>query len=156
MASITKWLTIRRFAYLLFVFIFMLLLAVGTINFYAVHELLLRFEGALPSVVALSVSLIIFPFITVPAVESVVERAEKLGIKVNQKLLKDYVDGSYTVFLLAVAEMVLIIVVQLVEEALLLTLAALTLLSTLIIVLFIVVYSLWEVTRILQDLAAKG
>jgi len=154
MASILKQLTMVRFTVLLFVLIFVVLLVVGTINFYAVYDVLFRFrEMMLASVVALSVSLIIFPFISIPAVESIVERAEKLNIKVESGLVRDYVDGCFTAFLLSAIEMVLIIAIQLVEGVTLITLATFALLLTLIIVFFIVVYSLWVVTRLLQEVA---
>jgi len=155
MASIVKRLTMERLTFLLFVFIFIILLIASMANPRAVHSMLLRFREMLSTVVALSVSLIIFPFISVPAVESTVERAEKLNIKVNPKLIKDYVDGCFTIFLLSTVEMVLIIAIQLVEGIPLITLAAFALLLTLIIVLFTVVYSLWKVTRLLQE-AAKS
>jgi len=148
MALAIKWLTMARFTVLLFVFIFVVLLAVGTIDFYAVYNVLFRFREALPFVAALSISLIIFPFISISAIENIVERAEKLGIKVDPMLLKDYVDGCFTIFLLASIEMVLIILIQLIEGVPLLNLTTLALLLTLIIVFFIFVYSLWKATRI--------
>jgi len=156
MALAIKWLTMARFTVLLFVFIFIVLLVVGTIDFYAVYNVLFRFREALPFVAALSISFTIFPFISISAIENIVERAEKLGIKVDPMLLKDYVDGCFMIFLLASIEMVLIIAIQLVEGVPLITLAAFALLLTLIVLFFAVVYSLWNVTRILQELVAKG
>jgi len=155
MASILKRLTAGRFASLLFVSIFAALLAASAVNPYAVYAVLFRFREMLSTVIALSVSLIIFPFISVPAVESIVERAERLNIKVNPRLVKDYVDGCFMVFLLSTIEMALIIAIQLVEGAPLITLASFALLLTLIIILFTIVYSLWVVTRLLQE-AAKS
>jgi len=154
--SILKRLTARRTTILLFLFIFTVLLAVSRVNFYDVYNILFRFKEALNSVIALSISLIIFPFVSVPAVESIVEHAKKLHIKVSSNLVKDYVDGCFTVSILATIEVVLIIAIQLIEEIeFLLILIALALLLTLIIDFFIIVYSLWVVTRLLQELVVK-
>jgi len=151
MTSILKRLTARRIAILLFLIIFTALLAVSGVNFYAVYDILFRFREALSSVIALSIPLIIFPFVSVPAVESIVERAEKLRIKVSPNLVKDYVDGCFTVSILATAEVVLIIAIQLIEEIkFLLALIALSLLLTLIIDFFIIIYSLWVVSKLLH------
>jgi len=152
MVSIVKQLTIRRFTFLLFVFVFAILLAVNRVNFHAVDNILFRFREILTTVVTFSVSLIIFPFISVPAVESIVERAEKLNIKANPRLVKDYVDGCYIASLLSTVEIVLIITIQLVEGVPLITLAAFALLLTLVGIFFVVIYSLWIVTRILQEI----
>jgi len=156
MTSILKRLTARRTTILLFLLIFTVLLAVSGVNFYGVYNILFRFREATATVIALSISLTIFPFVSVPAVESIVEHTEKLHIKVSPNLVKDYVDGCFTVSILATIEVVLIIAIQLIEEIkFLLILIALALLLTLIIDFFIIVYSLWVVSRLLQELAGR-
>jgi len=156
LTSILKWLTTVRFATLTFALIFVALLAADTVDSYAVYSILLRFREALATVVALSVSLIVFPFVSVPAVESIVERAERLGIRVNPRLVKDYVDGCFTMFLLATTEIILAITIQLTEDTHLITLAAFALLLTLTIEFFTVVSSLWKATRLLQEAVEKS
>jgi len=127
-----------------------------TIDFYAVYNVLFRFSEALSFIVALSISLVIFPFISISAIENIVERAEKLNVRVNPKLVKDYVDGCFMVFLLSTVEIVLMIAIQLIESIPIITLTAFTLLLTLIIVLFTIVYSLWKAARLLQEAVEKS
>jgi len=155
MVSIVKRLTVGGLALLFFVSFFVALLVAGATNFYAVYNILFRFREALTTVTALSVSLIIFPFISVPVIASIVERAEKLSIKVNPSLVKDYVDGCFTIFSLSTAEIILIIAIQLAEGNSLLTLVAFALLLTLIFVFFFVVYGLWVATRLLQEITKR-
>jgi len=143
MVSIVERLTVGRLAFLFFVSFFVVLLVAGATNFYAVYDILFRFREASATVTALSVSLIIFPFISVPAVVSIVERAEKLNIRVNPSLMKEYVDGCFIVLLLSTVELVLTIAIQLTEGNSLLTLVAFALLLTLISVFLLVIYRLW-------------
>lgn len=153
MHSVARLLTVPRFAAIMFVVFFVAVYTMVGIGIVPVDVLCARFEVALQSVIALSVSLIIFPFITVPAVESIVSKAERVGVKVSNKLVEDYVHGCYTIFLLSVVEVVLIIVYSFLGKTLLtlpVILLALSTLAVLIIVLLILVYSLWKVTLLLQ------
>jgi len=149
MHNITRLLTLRRFAAMVFALVFVALYVMVSVGVVPVNVLRDRFEAALQPIIALSVSLVIFPFMSVPAVESIVSRAERVGKKASTKFIEDYVHGCYTVFLLAVAEMVLVIVYSFLKGVLLLLLAVPTL-TTLIIVLLILVYSLWRITLLLQ------
>jgi len=170
MVGISRLLNIRSFALLLFSAIFVICLVVCYvlvnvwINALELHKLRVGFEVALPSIMALSVSLVVFPFVSVPAVESITARAEKAGIKVNPKLLKDYIDGCFTIFLLSTAEIILIIVYQIIGEIAgnivvfalpmktLILCGLLSLLCTLIVILVLVILALWEATSLLQGL----
>ena len=150
MRSITRLLTLRKFAAVMFILFFVAVYIMVGIGIVSVNVLRIRFEAALQPIIALSVSLVIFPFISIPAVESIVSRAERAGIKASSKLIEDYIHGCYTVFLLAVTEIVLVTAYSFLKEVLLLLLLAVPTLITLIIVLLILVYSLWRATLLLQ------
>jgi len=171
MVSVSKLLNIRSLALLLFSALFVIclyVLADECINATELRKLLVGFEAALPSIIALSVSLVVFPFVSADAVESITARAEKAGIKVNPKLLKDYIDGCFTIFLLSTAEIILIIVYRIIGEVAenivvfifpmktLILSGLLSILCTLIVILILVISALWEATSLLLDLMARA
>ena len=107
-----------------------------------------RFHDVAQPLIGLSVSLIIFPFITVPAVENIVSKARELRISVNLRLLEDYINGCFTVFLLALTEIIVIIIYSLLPSWVLLC-VAFSVLGSLAVVLGILVLSLWQVMELL-------
>ena len=154
MAKIVKSLTARRVSTLMFLSSLIIIITLLYLGRLPVYLLVDRFESALPSIIALSVSLIIFPFVSVSAVESIVARAEKTGVRMNPNLVKDYLDGCYTIFLLSAIEMILVITYSLSKTVLLLILA-LSLLPSLVIVLILIVVALWNVTLLLQNVVSS-
>ncbi len=153
MYSIARLLSLPRFIFILFILFFVIVGIIARVNIASIDVLRARFEVALQPIIAFSVSLVIFPFISVPAVESIISRAERAGIKVSSKLVEDYIHGCYTVFLLAISEIVLIITYSFLERSLLILLAV-PILITLIILTLVLVYSLWKVTLLLQRVLA--
>ncbi len=138
-------LTVRVWAPLSFVFVLTVLLVID--HHASLVGLLAGFREAFQPIIALSVSLVIFPFITVPAVESIVSRAKKLNLYVNPSLVKDYVDACFTVFIMALSEIVLLIVYSFTHKTLI-AYTALATLTTMILVLFTLMAALWQVTAL--------
>ena len=150
MHDVINQLSLRRLAVITFLLSFAILYALVKINVVSYSLLHNQLEKALQPIVALSVSLIIFPFITIPSVESIVSRAERAGIKVSKKLVEDYIHGCYTVFSLSLIEIISIIFFIFFSTWIIIYLI-LSFFITKMVVLLILVYSLWQVSVLLQQ-----
>ena len=107
-----------------------------------------RFQYVAQLLVALSASLIVFPFVSFPAVERVISSAEELGVVANPRLVEDYATGCLVVFMVSLLEVVLVIVYSLTQRRELLYLVFPLLASQLVVVL-VIVFFLWSVTSLL-------
>lgn len=123
-------------------------------NILSLDTLTAGLREAAPPLVALSVSLIVFPFISVPAVESIVSRAQSLGVKVNQKLVEDYIDGCFIVFLLSVVELLLLVFYAFTDLPVI-VFTTIPVLVSLIFVTIILVSGLWQITRLMMKLISE-
>jgi hypothetical protein len=113
-----------------------------------------RFQSIGQLLVALSVSLIIFPFISLPAIESIVSRTRELGIAVNPELVGDYASGCFIVLLLSLLETMVVILYSLIPIQELLLIIFSLLCSQMVVVLILVLF-LWRATALLYYIARK-
>ncbi|MEM1866044.1 MAG: hypothetical protein QXD57_07440 [Ignisphaera sp.] len=104
---------------------------------------------AMQPLIVLSVSLLVFPFISVSAVESVVLRAQSLGLKVSKSLLKDYVDGCFTVFFLSAVELLLLVLYAFTRYGAI-VFVALAVLASLVFNTVNLMLGLWQITRLMM------
>lgn len=109
---------------------------------------------AMQPLIALSVSLLVFPFISVPAVESVVSRAQSRGLRVSEGLVKDYVDGCFTVFLLSAVELLLLVLYAFTRYGAI-VFVALAALASLVFNMVILMLGLWQIARLMMELASE-
>ncbi len=112
-----------------------------------------HFQEVSQPLIGLSVSLIIFPIITVPLVGDIVSRVKNLGIKVNKNLVKDYVNGCFTIFAIAVMELLIILIKPFINYDIIIYLIISFLLS-LVIILVILMLSLWKIVKLLYEVIA--
>lgn len=89
-----------------------------------------------------------------PAVESIVSRAQNLGVKVNQKLVEDYIDGCFMVFLLSVVELLLLVFYAFTGLSVI-VFATMPVLISLIFVTVILISGLWQITRLMVRLISE-
>ncbi|MEM1832530.1 MAG: hypothetical protein QXJ97_13495, partial [Desulfurococcaceae archaeon] len=116
--------------------------------------LIMRLHGAMQPLIALSVSLLVFPFVSVPAVESIVSRARSHGLRVSSELVKDYVDGCFTVFLLSVTELLLLVLYAFTHSELV-AFATVAVLISLTFSTVILMSGLWHITRLMIDVTSE-
>lgn len=155
MTSRMKLLTLRWLSGIIFIVVLLLLYGSVVAHMLPVDRLRDAFSAAADYVVALSVSLIVFPFVSVPAVERIVSRAESVNIRVNPRLVKDYVNSCYAVFMLALTEIILIITYSLLEEPWFLLLLVLSNLVTLLLILAFLMLALWKTSLLLIEVTRK-
>ncbi len=104
-----------------------------------------------------SASLIIFPIMTVPLVADIMLKVkEQLGKQgtPNPRLVKDYVDGCFTAFLLAVLELMIILVLSLFRDGILPSILMLLLLpmaTSMTALLVSIMLSLWKVAKLAYE-----
>ena len=145
--NITRWLKTDKLVLVtLLLVILIMYIHSGIIDF-----LLKNFESALQALLGLSISLILFPFITVPIVHNVVTRARELGIKINKNLIKDYINACFIVFILATMEIVSIIIYSLASSPLWFYIIF-PVLVTMLIMLVLLTLGLWQVVKILYEI----
>lgn len=118
------------------------------------HGFASNFSFVSQALIGLSISLILFPFISVPVVHSVVTRAWELGIKPSKELIKDYVDACFTVFVLSTVEMICVIVYSL-SHWITWVYIMLPVLVAMITVLLILSFGLWKVAALLYTINGK-
>ena len=116
-----------------------------------VETLAKNFENASQALIGLSISLILFPFITVPVVHNVIVRARELGIKINKNLIKDYINACFIVFILATVEIVSIIVYSL-TNLMLWFYVIFPILIVMLIMLVLLTLGLWQIVKILYEI----
>ena len=119
-----------------------------------IHDFASNFSFVSQALIGLSISLILFPFISVPVVHSVVTRAWELGIKPSKELIKDYVDACFTVFVLSTVEMICVIVYSL-SHWITWVYIMLPVLVAMITVLLILSFGLWKVAALLYTINGK-
>ena len=118
------------------------------------HGFASNFSFVSQALIGLSISLILFPFISVPVVHSVVTRAWELGIEPSKELVKDYVDACFTVFVLSTVEMICVIMYSL-SHWITLVYIMLPVLVAMIMVLLILSFGLWKVAALLYTINGK-
>lgn len=106
------------------------------------HLLAENFQGIGQLLATLSTSLIVFPFVSFPAVERVISSAEEVGINVSPELVKDYASGCLTVFIISLLEVTSVILYSITHQQLFLYIVFSLFPSQLIVVLIIVVFLL--------------
>ena len=112
-----------------------------------------HFQEVSQPLVGLSVSLIIFPIITVPLVGDIVLKTRSLGIKVNKNLVKDYVNGCFTVFTVSVVELIMVLLKPFINYCII-DYLLISFLSALIVILVVLMLSLWKIVRLLYEVIA--
>jgi len=125
------------------------LIVLGWWGIHVVQTVEKHFSEIFSPLVALSVSLIIFPIITIPYIGNIVLNAKRLNIQVRRELVKDYIDGCYTVFALAVSELLAILAKPLITDYMVYLIVSL--LIALVITLVALMLSLWKVTKLLYE-----
>lgn len=124
-----------------------------TLNPLALNALATGLREAAQPLAALSVSLTLFPFISVSAVESTVSRARSLKIPVNEALVRDYVDGCFLVSLLSILELLLLVLYAFTFSSLIVFIA-ISVLASLVASVTILMLGLWQITRLLVKLSS--
>ena len=112
-----------------------------------------HFQEVSQPLVGLSVSLIIFPIITVPLVGDMVLKTRSLGIKVNKNLVKDYVNGCFTVFTVSVVELIIVLLKPFINYCII-DYLLISFLSALIVILVVLMLSLWKIVRLIYEVIA--
>jgi len=113
-----------------------------------------RFGESVQPLIALSVSLAIFPIITVPLVGEIVSKARDLGIRVSKSLVEDYVNGCFTIFILSIAELILVFLITVLETIVVLYYLVIALLASILLVLAVLMLSLWKIVKLLYEIIA--
>ena len=119
-----------------------------------IHGFASNFSFVSQALIGLSISLILFPFISVPVVHSVVTRAWELGIEPSKELVKDYVDACFTVFVLSTMEMICVITYSL-SHWIELVYLMFPVLVAMITVLLILSFGLWKVAVLLYTINGR-
>lgn len=143
-----KHLRIRIIAITTFILTHLALGLLVSLNMLTLDTLSAGLREATSPLIVLSVTLIVFPFVSVSGVESIVSRAQSLGIKVNQKLVEDYVDGCFIVFLLSVAELISL-VLYVFTDSVIIVYITIPLLITLVFITIILLSGLWEIAKMM-------
>lgn len=149
---IVKYLKIWVVALITLVLTLSVLLLLVSSNILTLDTLVKGLREATSPLIALSVSLIVFPIISVSTVEDVVSKARSSGIEVNQRLVKDYIDGCFMIFILSMVNLLLLVFYAF-TGLWVIVFTTVSVLVSLIFVMIILMSGLWQITRLIIELA---
>lgn len=151
MAKITKQLTVPRFASVMNLLFFTVTYVVVTTSIVFADALRRGFDVVLVPMTAVSVSFATLSLPLLSIVKSIVSRAERAGVKVNEKLVKDYRNGCFTISSLATLGVALSTAYYLTRE-MPVAVAAISSFATLVVVLLMLLLGMHTALKLLAKL----